>query len=980
MIVSGQSPEERSMSPHEDDPLSAVISIATDEAHHAKAEAIAPVHLFIAVLRYEDPSIVRAFETLGIDAVRVRRRARAVAHMSAAKSESGPLRLARRVERVIDVGRENMKPYRRPLDAAGLFITLLESPDTDLKGIIADKALPVDALVAEVKRHAFVTTRATSPLAISVAPWSATPLLDTHCQNYTARAETGDLSVVGRREEVQEVILSFMRKQHAVPLLVGEPGVGRESIVVGLAAYLASPTAVPDLKRLRVFGLTPASLAAGARDTAELRERFWGMLAEAQADKEVVLFIHDLHRILAPATEEGGLNLADLLVPVLRSGAARLMGATTLADYRRHIRTTPGLEGGFHSIFVEEPSPEASRAILSRARGSFEDHHRIRFTEDAIDAAVEYAVKYLPDRYLPGKALDLLDQAAVSRRFVHTDPGDGAVPSVDRLHIAHVVANMTRIPTERILTSEADRLVNLESKLAAFIVGQEQVLPATADVLRASAAGMRPSERPRASFLFAGPATAAKADVARSLAVHLFDDERRMIRIDLAEYADGESAHRITDDPLGPAGYARTDTLIDVMRRTPFCVVFFDGVDQTHTSVLELLVRLLGSGTLKDSHGRVASFRYAVVILAARDVESDTSSRQRVPPDLIRRVDRVVEFRAFGEAHARTIAGRFVDSLRDVLAEKGIDLLAAPSAYDALVTVCYRAGCTEEQFEQNVDVYVARPIAAGLLDRTFESGDLVELAAVGSGVVVRKGERPKAPTSAVGPNTVLLDGLLRSATWERLALLRIEILAPEDLTPAEQDAVLKSEIIRMIGTLRTNVSFEGLRYLRSTDAGLVAAYPEVATALRVAHTMRRARPPEGVRVRYGLYWGDVSVGRDGIPSGGEVELLGAILRLTDADRADSTNDQSLPERDRVVAPCGSVAQLPEELRAQFDLVGWYRVPGIADEFEIWAESLASFLGRQPTVSERLFGVAGVDGDTVVDIWWKRRLRLAQSTA
>lgn len=967
------------MSPHEEDPLSAVISIATDEAHHAKAEAIAPVHLFIAVLRYEDPSIVRAFETLGIDAVRVRRRARAVAHMSAAKSESGPLRLARRVERIIDIGRENMKPYRRPLDAAGLFITLLEAPDTDLKGIIADKALPVEALVAEVRRHAFVTGRATSPLAISEAPRSAVPLLDTHCQNYTARAQTGDLSVVGRREEVQEVTLAFMRKQHAVPLLVGEPGVGRESIVVGLAAYLASPAAVPDLKKLRVFGLTPASLAAGARDTAELRERFWGILAEAQADTQVVLFIHDLHRILAPATEDGGLNLADLLVPVLRSGSARLMGATTLGDFRRHVRTTPGLEGVFHSIFVEEPTPEASREILSRARGSFEDHHRIRFTEDAIDAAVEYAVKYLPDRYLPGKALDLLDQAAVSRRFVHSDPGDGAMPSVDRLHIAQVIANMTRIPAERILTSEADRLVNLESKLAAFVVGQDQVLPATADVLRASAAGIRSADRPRASFLFAGPASAAKADVARSLAAHLFDDERRLIRIDLSEYADGESAHRITDDPLGPAGYARTDTLIDVMRRTPFCVVFFDGVDQTHTSVLELLVRLLGSGTLKDSHGRMASFRYAVVILAARDVDSDTSSRQRVPPDLIRRVDRVVEFRAFSEAQARTIADRFVDSLRDVMVEKGIDLLAAPSAYDALVSVCYRTGCTEEQFEQNVDYYVARHIAAGLLDRTFESGDLVELAAVGSGIEVRKGQRPKAPTSAVGPNTVLLDGLL-SATWERLALVRVEIVAPENLTPAEKDAVIKREIIRMIETLRTNVSFEGLRYLRSTDAGLVAAYPEAATALRVAHTMRRGRPAEGVRVRYGLYWGDVSVGPCGIPSGGEVELLGSILRLTDADRVESTSDQSLPERDRVIAPCGSVAQLPEELRAQFDMVGWYRVPGFADELEIWSESLASYLGRQPTVSERLFGVAAVDGDTVVDIWWKRRLRLSQSTA
>lgn len=581
-----------------------------------------------------------------------------------------------------------------------------------------------------------------------------TRLTDQFSRDLTALARLGRLDpVVGRDRELERVIQILSRRTKNNPALIGEPGVGKTAVAEALAQAMANGSVPPGLKGKRLLCLDLASMVAGTKYRGEFEERVRNMLAELRRAGDVILFLDELHTVVGAGSAEGAIDAANLLKPALGRGELQVVGATTVSEYRRYIEKDAALERRFQPVTVSEPTREETLNILKTLRPRYEQHHGLAIPDAALEAAVELAGRYLPQRRFPDKAVDLMDEAAALTRTTHR----GGTPfpwqrgwkgEVTPQTVAKVAALWTGIPVEELTLGERERLSGLEKELSRVVIGQPRAVRAVAQAVRRGRLGLQDPRRPAGSFLFLGPTGVGKTQLCRELAKALFGSEEQLLRFDMSEYTDKHTAARLVGAPPGYVGYDNGGELIERIRRQPYSLVLFDEVEKAHPGVLDLLLQILEEGTLTDGQGRKADFRNAVIVLTSNlgahklgeravalgfgDGDADGGKRRREAalsaakeffrPEFLGRLDEIVLFDPLDLSALTAIARSLLDQSGARLARYGVRLELPPGQVEELARRAAREGAGARPLRRLIAREVEDRAACGLLEGELRAG------------------------------------------------------------------------------------------------------------------------------------------------------------------------------------------------------------------------------------------------------------------
>ena len=502
--------------------------------------------------------------------------------------------------------------------------------------------------------------------------YNQTPTLNQFGEDLTKKAEEGKLDpIIGRKEEIERVIQILSRRTKNNPCLIGEPGVGKTAAVEGLAEKIVSGDVPEILKGKRVVTMDISGMVAGSKYRGDFEERIKKALDEVKKAGDVILFIDEIHTIVGAGAAEGAIDAANILKPLLARGEIQLIGATTLNEYRKYIEKDAALERRFSPVTVNEPSEKDTVKILKGLRDKYEAHHGVKITDEAIDAAVKMSVRYINDRFLPDKAIDLIDEAASRAKLKsYTEPdslkklqeeieevendkeeavrsqkfekaaslrdkqkelkekyekeqkkwqnkNNKSVINITEENIAEVIASWTGIPAKKITEDENERLKNLEKTLHERVIGQDEAVEAVAKAIRRGRVGLKDPKRPIGSFLFLGPTGVGKTELSKALAEALFGDENAMIRIDMSEYMEPHSVSKLIGSPPGYVGFDEGGQLTEKIRRKPYSVILFDEIEKAHPDVMNMLLQILEDGRLTDAQGRTVNFKNTVIIMTS---------------------------------------------------------------------------------------------------------------------------------------------------------------------------------------------------------------------------------------------------------------------------------------------------------------------------------------------------------------------------
>ena len=457
--------------------------------------------------------------------------------------------------------------------------------------------------------------------------FNSTPTLNQYGTDLTKKAQEGKLDpVIGRQKEIERVVQILSRRTKNNPCLIGEPGVGKTAIAEGLAQRIIQGDIPETLKNKRVVSLDISGMVAGAKYRGDFEERIKKALNEVKKAGDVILFIDEIHTIVGAGSAEGAVDAANILKPLLARGEINVVGATTTNEYRKYIEKDAALERRFSPVMVEEPNKEDAIKILEGLRDKYEAHHNVKIPDESIKAAVEYSIRYVNDRYLPDKAIDLIDEAASKVKMkTYTKPDslkklDDEIEKLTREKeedIANVIATWTGIPVNKITESENEKLKNLEENLHKRVIGQDEAVTAIAKAIRRGRVGLKDPNRPIGSFLFLGPTGVGKTELSKALAENLFGNENTMIRIDMSEFMEPHSVAKLIGSPPGYVGYDEGGQLTEKVRRKPYSVILFDEVEKAHPDVMNMLLQILEDGRLTDSQGRTVNFKNTVIIMTS---------------------------------------------------------------------------------------------------------------------------------------------------------------------------------------------------------------------------------------------------------------------------------------------------------------------------------------------------------------------------
>ncbi len=597
-----------------------------------------------------------------------------------------------------------------------------------------------------------------------------TKLLEQFSEDLIVKASNMD-PVIGREKEIDMVISILCRKNKNNPALVGEPGVGKTAIAEGLAQRMAMGSVPPQLKEKRLVSLNMANLVAGTKYRGEFEERLRDVLSEIKRCGDVILFVDEMHTIVGAGAAEGAIDAANIFKPALGRGELQMLGATTREEYRKFIEKDAALERRFRPVSVEEPSQESTLSILRALKPGLERHHHLRISEDALKEAVRLSVRYLPDLYLPDKAIDLLDEGAARARMEDmTSPKMGAArkeleqelqgavrerrfekaaelrdkmqhlskPSEGRGRrglsggdIAQIVSLRTGIPVGRLTAGERERLLNLEGLLSDKVVGQTEAVTAVAEAVRRGYSGIRDAGRPIACLLFTGPTGVGKTELCRALSQEVYGSKNAMIRLDMTEYMEKQSVSRLIGAPPGYVGYEEGGKLTEAVRRRPYSLVLLDELEKAHPDVLGILLQIMEEGCLTDSTGRRVSFKNTIVVMTSnvggqikgeglgfcavgKESEMAGVLRQTFSPEFLGRIDQTVHFETLDQSAMEAIAWKYLRSLQERVQTLGTQLQYPQEMAEFLLKKCPGKDGAR-QLRRLVQAEVEGPLASFLL-------------------------------------------------------------------------------------------------------------------------------------------------------------------------------------------------------------------------------------------------------------------------
>jgi ATP-dependent Clp protease ATP-binding subunit ClpC len=658
-----------------------VVVLAQDEARALKHNYIGTEHILLGLLREEEGLAARVLDSLDITVEDVRAN---VARIVGQGEEvtTGQIPFTPRAKKVLELAlREALSLGHNYIGTEHILLGLVRENEGVAARILLDFDADAEKIRNEIIRMLSGPGRRSqsggsgAPAGAAGSPEAkkSSKLLDQFGRNLTKLATEGKLDpVIGRHTEVERMMQILVRRMKNNPVLIGEPGVGKTAVVEGLAQRISSGQ-VPDLlKDKQIYTLDLAALVAGSKYRGEFEERLKKVMKEIGQRGDIILFIDELHNLVGAGAAEGAIDAASILKPALARGELQTIGATTLDEYRKYLERDSALERRFQQVRVEEPSVEDTVQILRGLRDRYEAHHRIRITDEAIVAAAELSSRYIQDRHLPDKAIDLIDEAA-SRLRIKTmaappaqreledeiervrkekeaaiegqdfeaaanlrdeerklandkreaeeswTQGEGATeqPSIGEEEIADIVSMWTGIPVFKLTEAESQKLIRMEEELHKRVIGQDVAIAAVSRAIRRARAGIKDPKRPSGSFIFLGPSGVGKTELARTLAQFLFGDDSAMIQVDMSEYMEKHSVSRLVGSPPGYIGYDEGGQLTEAVRRKPYSVILLDEIEKAHPDVFNILLQVLEEGKLTDSQGRKVDFRNTIVIMTS---------------------------------------------------------------------------------------------------------------------------------------------------------------------------------------------------------------------------------------------------------------------------------------------------------------------------------------------------------------------------
>ena len=732
--------------------------LAIEKAWSAAAELghsyVGTEHLLLGLMREQEGLAARILARSGLSE-RVLRELTA----SAGQGASGPPAhgLSERARRCVELAVADAERLGHGfVGTEHLLLGILRQSDCAGYRVLTEAGRDPDRLITDVLDlfGGAGKTAATESAARPAPRRSETKTLDQYSRDLTMLALRGELDpVIGRERELRRVLRILSRRTKNNPVLIGEPGVGKTAVAEALARRMAAGEAPPELCSKRLVALDIPSMLAGTKYRGDFEERLKTVLRELQRAGDVILFVDELHTIRGAGAAEGAIDAANILKPALGRGLIQLLGATTLEEYRRHIEKDAALERRFQPVLVEEPDREEAVRILTGLRGRYEDHHRLVITDEAIRAAVELSGRYLPERYLPDKAIDLLDEASSLVRMEAAQEGE-APPRDARVlasDVASVVSSWTGIPVETLTQSERDRLARLEEILHRRVIGQDEAVSAVCRAIRLGRLGLSDPGRPVGSFLFLGPTGVGKTELCRALAEAVYGDENALIRVDMSEYMEPHSVSRLIGAPPGYVGHEEGGHLTDRVRRRPWSVVLLDEVEKAHADVLNLLLQILDDGVLTDANSRRTDFRNTVIVMtsnaggslagegrsigfggvedryeALRSRTLDEAARA-FRPELLNRVDEIIVFRPLAAEELEHIAAGLLKAVAARLRDRGIELAAEPEALRYLAARGFDPKYGARPLRRRLRELVEDRLAELFLRGELQNGDHVRL-------------------------------------------------------------------------------------------------------------------------------------------------------------------------------------------------------------------------------------------------------------
>ena len=670
-----------------------VLAMAREEAIRLQHDYVGTEHILLGLIREGEGVAAAVLTNLNVDLDQIHERVEESVRKGKATIALGELPYTSRAKKVLEFAMAEARDFSHSyVGTEHLLLGLLREE----KGIAAQVLNSLDVTLEEARAETLKVLGSdvapSEPAGIGGAPSgptpvaggkgdkkSKTPALDHFCRDLTDLARQGKLDpTIGRATEIERVVEILCRRKKNNPVLIGEPGVGKTAIVEGLAQLISKGEITESLKGHRVLALDMAAVIAGTKYRGQFEERLKAVMNEIQQNQTVILFIDELHTLVGAGAAEGAIDASNMLKPALARGELQCIGASTLNEYRKYIEKDGALERRFQPVIVDPPAIEETVEILKGLRPHYEDHHRIVIPDDALEHAAKLAERYITDRFLPDKAIDVIDEAGARARIASAVPPpevgelkdelqgiaekkEDAIkdqdferaaelrdderdllqrikirqeeweeerkrhrPEISTEDVAFIVGRWTGIPVTRIAQAETERLVHMEDELHERVVGQDDAIEAISRAIRRSRAGLKDPKRPIGSFIFSGPTGVGKTELARALAEFLFADRDALIRVDMSEYMEKFSVSRLIGAPPGYVGYEDSGALTKAVRRRPYSVVLLDEIEKAHPDVFNILLQVLDEGHLTDNYGRVIDFKNTVLImtsnLGARDI------------------------------------------------------------------------------------------------------------------------------------------------------------------------------------------------------------------------------------------------------------------------------------------------------------------------------------------------------------------------
>ncbi len=743
---------------------------AQEEARKFNHDLILPEHVLLGLLREKDGIASRVFSRLNVDRNKIKMEVEGSVKKNTAPKFYSTIATSPRVQRVIAKAAEEARSLgHNGIGTEHLLLGVIKEGQNSVSSkILINSGLNLEAVRSEIMQIIGITQNDNTTHPLDEIKKHKTPTLDQFVRDLTKLARKNELDrVIGRDEEVSRLVQILSRRKKNNPILLGEPGVGKTAIVEGLAEKIVAGD-VPDiLLNKRVLTLELSSVVAGTKYRGEFEERLKNVMIEIKRVTNVIIFIDEIHTIIGAGGAEGALDAANILKPALSRGDLQCVGATTLNEYKKYIEKDTALVRRFQPIMVEEPNLDDAIKILFGVKGKYEEHHRVKYSDEAINSAVLLSKRYINDRQLPDKAIDLIDEAGAKARLINTtrpkhfkdleeqiaelgklkkqyedeqqyekcasirdeikqikenyqeeelkwkESKDNLETVIDENDIRVIISDITKIPLNRLLASESEKLLTMENDLHKAIIGQTEAISAISKAIRRSRAGLKVHNRPLGSFIFLGPTGVGKTALAKSLAEFLFGEADSLIRVDMSDFMEKHNISRLIGAPPGYVGFEEGGDLTERIRRRPYSVVLFDEIEKAHPEVFNVLLQVLEEGQLVDNLGHRVDFSNTVIImtsnLGARDIIKGTSIgfsnseqdgenvknfaidelKQSFNPEFLNRIDDIVVFHPLDKEHMTEIIDIMLTDVHNALKEQNMCMTVASCAKELLIEKGY---------------------------------------------------------------------------------------------------------------------------------------------------------------------------------------------------------------------------------------------------------------------------------------------------